>query len=257
MLLEDPLDSDAFSRAVSVLKFGATFKTTCGGRFPSTIAKLASLEFAEPPVVLDVGASDGSTSLDVMRSLTFRKYYCTDLNIECRVARRGEWTYFFSYDGTPVVAASESWVAYNDNTGSVPVLGRAASAIFRRAPVLSDAGRVELINPALRSQTGERVIVQRHSALDRWGGEPCDLIIAANILNRAYFDDEQLARIVENLGRALRPEGWLAFIDNRDTERSSLIAVTPKGVRVHVRIGEGAEVEPLAMRTLQRIKLPE
>lgn len=256
VLLDDSLDSDAFSRAVSVLKFGATFKTTCGGRFPCTIAKLASLEFAKPPVVLDVGASDGSTSLDVMQSLTFGKYYCTDLNIECRVAKRGEWTYFFSYDGTPVVAASESWVAYNDAAGSTPLFGRAASAIFRRAPLLSDARRIELVNPALRNRMGERVLVQRHSALDRWGGEPCDLIIAANILNRTYFDDQQLTRIVENLGSALRPEGWLALIDNRDTERSSMISVTPKGVRVHARIGAGSEVESLAMRVLQRAKLP-
>ena len=256
VLLDETLDSKAFSRAVSVLKFGATFKTTCGGRFPSTIAQLAALEFTEPPVVLDVGASDGSTSLDVMASLAFGKYFCTDLNIECRVARRGEWTYFFSSEGTPVVAASDSWVAYNDRAGSMPAFSAAASAIFRRAPHLSDARRIELVNPALRRSLGERVLVRRYSALDRWDGQPCDIVIAANILNRTYFDDQQLARIVENLASALRPKGWLAFIDNRDIERSSLISVTPQGVRVHLRIGAGADVESLAMRTLQRTKLP-
>jgi hypothetical protein len=64
-----------FTQAVSVFKFGTTFKTSQKARFPLTIASLAELKFSSPPVILDVGASDGTTSLDVMQTLTFSDYF--------------------------------------------------------------------------------------------------------------------------------------------------------------------------------------
>jgi hypothetical protein len=250
-LLSEVSDAAAFASAVSILKFGATFKMTHGGRYPRTIAQMADIRFDAPPVILDVGASDGSTSLDVMAALEFQTFYCTDLNIECRVVQRGGWTYFFSPDGVPSVAASGTWVVYNDWKQAIAPFGFAAREVFRKAPELSaDARRIELLNPALKQRLGERVRTQRHNVLDPWPGENCDLVIAANILNRTYFSDSQLQQIVRNLRIALKPRGWIALIDNRDHEASSLVSVTVEGARVHARVGAGSEIEGLAMRAL-------
>lgn len=253
-LLDDSADGTKFSNAVSTLKFGPTFKTTSSGRFPRTVEKLAQLRFETPPVVLDVGASDGSTSLDVIGAVAFRRYYCTDLNHECRVMRDGAWTYFYSADGEPLLAASSCWVVYGDTESALPFFGAAARRVLARAPQLeADAQRIALVNPALRQLRDSRVTVQRYSVLDTWTGEPADLVLAANLLNRGYFSDESLVRIVGNLRKALSPTngGWLVLVDNRDIERSSLIEIRGRNVELRERVDAGVEVEDLVLRALR------
>jgi hypothetical protein len=250
-LLQASIDKRGFSRAVSALKFGATFKSTGSARFPQTLEQLAALEFQRAPAVLDVGASDGSTSLDVMEAIDFRRYYCTDLNPHAYTAEHQGWTYFFTSDGAAMVAASDRWVVYNDLEGAIPPFGFLTTGLFARAPQMGpDARRIELINPSLRARSDSRVAVLRYSVLEAWTEENVDLIVAANILNRAYFSTQQLERIVANLRAALLPAGRIAFVDNREAEHASIVSMTAAGPRVHARVGRGAEVEELAMRVL-------
>ncbi|MCX6064370.1 MAG: hypothetical protein NT121_01230 [Chloroflexi bacterium] len=75
ILCHGDVDEITFTRAVSTFKFGATFKSTQKARFPHSILELSHLEYGAKPIILDVGASDGSTSLDVMRAIPFEKYY--------------------------------------------------------------------------------------------------------------------------------------------------------------------------------------
>jgi len=62
VLLVGDIHGEKFTKAISVFKFGTTFKTTENLRYPTTIRELKSLEYAAPPIVLDIGASDGITS---------------------------------------------------------------------------------------------------------------------------------------------------------------------------------------------------
>lgn len=251
LLLQADTDGDAFARAVSTLKFGRTFKSTARRRFPDTLAQLARLQFATAPVVLDVGASDGSTSLDVMQVVSFRKYYCTDLNIEAAVAERGRWTYFYVPGGGPILAACDRWIAYNDATDAMLPLGAVCQRIFGRAPQPdSSSRRIELVNPRLRARLGGDVQFRRYDVLEPWPGEPADLAIAANVLNRSYFSESELERILRHLRGALAAAAWIALIENRSRERASLVEVVGKSARVRVRIGGGAELEALALRVL-------
>jgi hypothetical protein len=58
-----------FSIAVSRLQFGITFKTTRPGHHKQSDRLLLETYYGSKPVILDVGASDGSTSLDLIRAL--------------------------------------------------------------------------------------------------------------------------------------------------------------------------------------------
>ena len=67
-----------FSRAISTLQFGVTFKTTRPGRQAHSNQFISQIYRESKPVILDVGASDGSTSLDLIRSLVdFGHYFVT------------------------------------------------------------------------------------------------------------------------------------------------------------------------------------
>jgi hypothetical protein len=70
---------------------------------------------------------------------------------------------------------------------------------------------------------------------------------AANILNRTYFDDEQLRAGVATLRERLRPGGLLIVCRTHDdgANHGSIVKVTDEGWLVVGRIGDGSEIEDL------------
>jgi hypothetical protein len=251
-ILESDVTPQEFSASMSSLKFGATYKSTKDARFPLTLSKIADLEFSHPPKVLDVGASDGSASLEIIQSIDFSHYFVTDSNVFVHTAEDGKWTYFFTPDGSPILAASDRWVVYNDATNAFPPQGFISRKTFKSASLLFDNStrKIELINPGIREIIGRDVSFKPYNAMEQWEGGKVDLIIVANLLNRTYFGDDQMREILNNLSAALEDEGWIVLIDNRGTERSSILRVEPQGVTVTDQVGGGASSEALALSVL-------
>jgi hypothetical protein len=251
ILCDGKLDSGSFSKAVSAFKFGTTFKTTKGARFPLSISALHELKFETPPVVLDLGASDGITSLDVINTINFRRYYVTDRNTEVFSRLVNGRAYFYDSQGNPILIATDSWVAYSDTDSAIPPFGAIARRMFRQAPPMgTDSTQISLVNPLLQSKLGEGVVFKQHSILDPWPLEHADLVIAANILNRCYFTDELLATALRHIRAAANEKAYLAIIDNRDVERSTVFQLDSEGCKIVRRIAAGTEIESLALQTL-------
>jgi hypothetical protein len=250
VLVADRVEDTAFTEAMSSLKFGTTFKTTSRVRFPLTIHALAALEFRTPPTILDVGASDGTTSLDIMRGVGFSKYHVTDRNIEVFVQRHGDVTWFFDESDACIMAVADRWVAYQDCEGAWPFLGAWARQLFARAPMRgTHAQRVTLISPALRRVRSELVEIRRHDIFERWPGEQVDLVIAANILNRAYFPDSSISNAVRNLIHATKEGGRIAIVDSRESERSTIFRVSGGLAAIEKSLNGGTDIEALVLET--------
>jgi hypothetical protein len=251
ILLGDHIDETSFSRAVSSFKFGSKLKATQKDRFPLTIRALCELEFPRPPVVLDVGCSDGINSLDVMQLLAFTRYYATDLNAEAFCKMDNGRTYFYNLNGEPILIASKWWVIYSDVDGAIAPFGQIVSRILRKTPPMDrEAVKIKLINPTLQKKLGDRVIFKRHDVLQPWTGERIDLALAANILNRCYFPDSHLAQAVINLGTTLNDGGYLTIIDNRKIEQSTIFQMNSGTAQVVRQINGGTEIEALALQAL-------
>jgi len=73
-------DESAFSRGVCALKIDGVFKTTQSARYPKMVKALQGLSFEEPPIILDVAASDGSAAVSTLENLDYKHYYITDRN---------------------------------------------------------------------------------------------------------------------------------------------------------------------------------
>ena len=245
----ESVDETGFTEAVSAFKFGTTFKTTRKDRFLLTIRELAKLPFATLPVILDIGASDGSTSLDVMKQVAHAKYYVTDLNIEIRCQADAHAMWFYDEHGGCILRASDRWVAYPDRIGAVFPFGWISRALFARAPDLDpDARRVALVRPSVLVREGD-VIIRKHDVLQDWSGEKADLIIIANVLNRVYFSDATIGEALGKLKAALTHDGRIAIIDNRPGERSTIFRFPGGEAAVETRINGGTEIENLALAT--------
>jgi hypothetical protein len=213
-------------------------------RFPITIQELARLEFQSPPVILEVGASDGSTSLDIIQVIPFEKYFVTDLNIEIYYIVSGATTWFYDENGICVLRVSNRWVVYpEDGTGIFP-FNKIAQAFFKRAPKCTDvASKITLINPLLQAIKNNKITIQKYNIFEPWFCKKVDLIIAANILNLSYFTASEIIQALKELTSNLNDKGRIAIIENRPNEQSSIFQFSEGNLRLEKRINLGSDIE--------------
>lgn len=257
-----PLTGEAFTRAASALKLRGAFKTTAGGRHAASNALAADVFAGRSPSILDVGASDGSTSLDLMEALAggFSRYVVTDLFVEAACARRGRRVFFYDR-GRAEVAAGPVFVAYADTAGALPGMGLFARALLAAAPrplpealeapeAVCGLMRPELLAMARRDR---RVTVRAYDMFEPFSGSAeaaggFDLVKAANVLNPVYFGPERLRQALGNLGRAVAEGGRLLVVDNRpgEAEAATLLRREGESLVEERRVGAGAETAALA-----------
>lgn len=244
-------DEKTFTEAVSAFKFRTTFKLTQKTRFPLTILELASLPFEQHPVIVDIGASDGITSLDIMRAVPFEKYYVTDLNIDVYYQNAGNTTWFYDEKGFCILAVTNKWIVYPDAVGAVFPFDRISQAFFARAPRWeSDSARLRLINPALQNYKADNFLIEKHNILEAWPHGKADLIIAANILNRSYFTASEIKQALINMATILGGSGRIAIIENRENEQATIFRLSENTIGVEKRVNGGAEIEALVLNSL-------
>jgi len=248
VLCNGKVDDITFTSAVSSFKFGSTYKSTQKARFPLTILEIASLPYEKRPVVVDVGASDGSTSLDLMQAIPFEKYYVTDLNIEVFYDVSGDVTWFYDEKGTCILRVTDKWVVYPETGGEIFPFDRISRSLISQAPKWeSDAARIKLINPALQARKEINIFIEKHNILETWPHGKVDLIIAANILNQSYFTASEIKQALKNMLTALEGSGRIAIIDNHPNERATIFQFIEGNVKVEKRIKGGTDIENLAL----------
>lgn len=251
-LLDQDIDAAALTETLQRLKIGTTYKTTDYDRFPQTTRLLSELSFETPPVVLDVGASDGSTSLAVMKKLRFARYYVTDRHIKAHVYPTHKGMFLSDTDAKPWLYANRCFVIQNDLDGAEWPYNVIAARVFKAfdASKRRDERDIYMINPDLAAKRSDRIRIEQYSIFDAWEHEKADLVIAANLLNRGYFPDDDLRAGLRNLRDAMRDGGVLAVIENRNTgggsiEQSSVFRRSGNRFLVEARIGAGSDIHEL------------
>lgn len=249
VLLDGDIRGEQFSKAVSVFKFGTTFKTTKSFRFPNTVKALTSLNYLSPPIVLDVGASDGITSLHVIQHIDFDKFYITDLNTEVLYNKQDGKGCFYNTDNECILIVTKLFVLYSDFEDSIFPFNKIAKYFFSKSLNTNNAlEKIKLINPELKKVEGNTVIA-KYDMFTRWVNDKVDLIIAANIFNRSCFSENQIIKAVNNLLHALNDGGRFVIIDSREIEKGTIFRVMNKKIKVEKDINGGTEIRELILKT--------
>ena len=204
------------------------------------------------PVIIGVGASDGSTSLDFMEALKWRflKYDVTDKTLAIGVRRDADGRRYF-YDGRCcILTASNLFLRYPQVSG-LPIRGKPGFLSLTAPPIPPPADDVEsisLVYPGLRARerTDPRVVIWPYDFRELWEGPSADVVKVANVWNRSYFDDATIVGGLQNLRRALTEGGWMLLVENRDVERVSLFRREGEHLRLHSTCNEGVEITDLA-----------
>jgi hypothetical protein len=212
LLAEDPSGED-FRDAMSILYVGDTIKITGVDRHAAADALLLDNVDLTGATMVDIGASDGSTSVDLVAKLpAFGSYVIADLYLELRAVEVGGSVLFFDPDGRCVLVAGRRLLAW-------PSLSRLVRLLC--APLLARArgrrGRpVMLLGPAARTlmRTDPRVTARVHDVFQVWPAPAPDVIKVANLLRRLYFSDEDILRALDALLASLDEGGHLLVLDN-------------------------------------------
>jgi hypothetical protein len=116
--------------------------------------------------------------------------------------------------------------------------------------------KLPLIHPKAvdLASNDQRFSVRRHSAFEALRC-PVHVIRTMNILNRAYFSEDQLARAARAVVSSLRPGGiWIVGRTTQDNPPVHEVSVFRKmnagGIKVVERVGPGSEIEGLALQTM-------
>ncbi|MGA7204621.1 MAG: hypothetical protein WBX27_08340 [Specibacter sp.] len=234
-ILRPDAPPEDFRAAMSAIEVGGTYKITGSNRHPGADKLVAEHLDLTGGVIVDIGASDGSTSLDFLSTLNgFASYVIADLYLYVRAVERRGRSYFFDPGGQWILVAGSRFTAWPAGSRLVRWLfGRGARAAAH------EPGRdVLLLNPAMRDRMAQdpRVTAVVHDVFTPWPGPPPDLIKVANLLRRLYFDDATILAGLEVLHESLPDGGHLLIVDN------PRIAGMPPRCGLYRRTGDGFAV---------------
>jgi hypothetical protein len=244
-----------YSARVSSLQSAGTWKTTWPGRHTLTEQLIEKLVGAGWVDILDVGVSDGSTVLDLIRRLgsRFFSYYATDRTLRVQCETEGRVARFYEADGHCICVATPWLVVYPEDKGS-SLLHRWAQRFLPLPGVASPGKRrqVDLIQPELRklAETDPRLIIREYDLLCTWDGPKVDLAKAANVLNRTYFSDDKITLALRNLHEALKDGGHLILTENREAgrEQASVFRRVRQRFQTLQSVGGGSDIADLVER---------
>jgi hypothetical protein len=175
---------------------------------------------------LDIGASDGITTLDAVRTLRRAfggevQAFLADRNVWLLRYRRGPLVEYRAVDGEPIMArfgplgirlARQRRLGEN----SRDPLARAYLRLARLRESMRLDARMSLVNPAAKSDPAIIVIEFDCGIYQESLKGTMSAVRASNVLNLGYFGLPELRRAVTNIHTYLREAGCLVISRNDD-----------------------------------------
>jgi len=91
------------------------------------------------------------------------------------------------------------------------------------------------------------IIIEKYDVFEKWRHEKADLIIAANVLNRSYFSDNQIKKALLNIFNALNNLGRFVVVDNRENEKATIFRMVNGVIEIEKDINNGTEIKEIAL----------
>lgn len=197
----DTLEETAkvFSLAISYINIGDTYKTTKRERTPIADAAILRLAKETNPKLLEVGVSDATSAIGLLKkSQRFSKILLTDRHPVFYRKRFPFGSVFL--DGDKRFLGIKILCFYF-TTGSQNLRNN------------SGFDAIATLNPLVSSEYSQYSIIPFNAAEDVFQ-EEVDIIKCANILNRSYFNEQQLLNLTDNLRHSLAEGGYLVISQN-------------------------------------------
>jgi hypothetical protein len=214
VILDEHATPGAFRAAMNAFQVGGTIKITAENRHPGADMLLIDNLDLTNATIVDMGASDGSTSIDLIRKLpTFKSYVIADLYLTVNVKTTPRHTLFYDQNDECVLVCGPRCVAWPTRSGLVRLLYAPLTRLAVRKPW--DRRDVLLLNPSTRAlmASDDRVTYAVHDVFKPWPKPAPNVIKVANVLG-PYFSDELISGALRALLDSLEEGGHLLIVDN-------------------------------------------
>lgn len=215
VVLDPSASAVDFRSAMSAFHVGETIKITSSGRHPASDALLLDNVDLAGMAIVDIGASDGSTSVDLIQQMEgFKSYTIADLFFNFSAIQVSRHTLFFDQNGQWILIAGRRLLGW-------PTLSPVVRAVYQ--PFAAAAARrpdrrheILLLNPDARAliAANPRVHYRVHDVFTPWDGPSPDVVKVANLLRRLYFSDETISRALTAILQSLSEGGHFLVVDN-------------------------------------------
>jgi len=247
------LSREEFTAAISSVYVNSTWKTTCQGRHLQANQGILELASSIKLRILDVGISDGITSLDLISTLDgkFASYSGTDVCLSVVAVQVSDGTCFLyrSPGESCFMRAGPRLILYGGSGSKLrPVRNWVASQLANSPEATEErAVRVNLVQPELASlaESDDRVEVIEWDMFDTWRGAPSNFVKVANVLNRSYFSDHEISVALRGFHELLDPGGYLMIVENRECEQWSLFQKDGTRFCIRKSAGRGSDIDEL------------
>ncbi len=234
VVLDPDVSADEFKSAMSAVHVGGTIKITGSNRHPLADALLTDSVDLRDSLIVDIGASDGSTSIDLMDHIVdFKAFVIADLFFTIKASKSGRHVVFFDEQGECILIVGNWLLAWPSQSRAVRVLYQ---PLLARARAAGRPGPdVRLLNPRVRARMADdpRVSYRVHDVFTTWSGEKPDVIKVANLLRRLYFSDADITRALCAIHESLAEGGHFLVVDN-----SRIPGMPPRG-GLYRKVGSG------------------
>jgi hypothetical protein len=255
--------SDRFSLILHDLRMGGAWKRTNRGRLRQTEEMLCAYvppELHRGLTFLDIGASDGITTVEAVRALRRAfgdevRAILADRDLWLLRYRRGAVVEYRAAGGEPIMArlgrfgvrlAAQRRGSHSDTNPLARLylgLGRFRAAMRRDA-------RISLVHPAARSEPGITTVELDCLVWEEWLKDRVAAIRASNVLNLGYFGSPQIRLAVGHLHGYLQEGGCLVVSRNHDqcggeAENGSVWLKDGRRFRWVRDFGAGSEIKPV------------
>lgn len=217
--------ADKFSRVLHDLCMGGVWKTTNRGRLPTTERAICAHLKADSGgdiSVLDLGASDGTTSLDLANALRSAfgdriRVVMADLNLSLHRYHKGPLVEYRTANGKPVMARIGRIGLQLADHGHSKTTNPLA-VCYRKCQALRKSMRfdflISLIHPLVLAEPSVQTIELDCLERQKHLSNKFHCVRASNLLNCDYFPDNDIRIAVANIYDYLREGGCLLVSRN-------------------------------------------
>lgn len=211
------------------------------------------------PAIMDVGVSSGATTIDLLEAMRLSGLRpvitATDLILDAAILAIGPSIRILqdsrgnSLQYEIFGVGIRAWNRRLDFITGYFLLQRLARSIatrFSRSHLMDVKliSRLKMPKPTNQMEYVEDDLSNRNSEFEG----RFDIVRAANVLNRSYFDLPKLRVMIANVTSYARKPGGLIIINRTHqdgTNHGTFFERTEQGIRAVQRIGNGSEVEAL------------